>query len=102
MVVFVTENYVKKVNGTNDKDYCKREFEYGFQVFGRQKMIAVVLDDVMKDKKRWEGLVSFNLGPTLYCDLSMIFGSPSNLSEARANEAINGLHDKIMKAIRST
>jgi len=99
MLIFVTENYVTKVNGGNYKDYCKREFEYGFQVFGREKMIAVVFDEVMKDRKMWRGLISFNLGSTIYHNLSQIFEASLCLSEKDINAFIDELYDRIVNTI---
>eukprot|EP01042_Synura_sphagnicola_P027411 gene27411-35397_t len=99
MLVFVTENYVRKVNGGNDKDYCKREFEYGFEVFGRKKMIVVVLDEAMKDSSKWHGLIRFNLGSVMYYDLSTIFEASSCESEESVNGLMDGLYEKIFTTI---
>ncbi len=99
MLIFVTENYVTKVNGGNYKDYCKREFEYGFEVFGREKMIVVVFDELMKDRKMWRGLISFNLGSTIYHNLSQIFKESLCLSEKDINALIDELYGRIVDTI---
>ncbi len=48
MIVFLTENYVRKVDGKNDKDYCQRELSYVFGKLGRESILVVVLDESMK------------------------------------------------------
>ncbi len=30
MLVFITKNYLNKVNGNDLSDYCQKEFKYGF------------------------------------------------------------------------
>jgi hypothetical protein len=99
MLVFVTENYVRKVNGGNEWDYCKREFKYGCSRLGVDRLIVVVLDEAMKDSSKWHGLIRFNLGSVLYYDLSTIFEASSCESEESVNGLMDGLYEKIFTTI---
>ncbi len=94
MLVFVTENYVRKVNGGNEKDYCKREFNYGFEKLGKDRILLVVLDGSMKDSNQW-GKILFNLGSVLYVDMSMTYDS----SSPQAKELMDGLYERVVKII---
>ncbi len=96
MLVFITESYMKKLDSGNHLDYCKREFKYGFEELGREKVILVVLDEQMIDRTRWSRLLKFNLSSALYSDLSEIFKQSSNTSEDFAKEKMNELHKKII------
>eukprot|EP01040_Poterioochromonas_malhamensis_P027192 gene27192-biopygen3839 len=99
MLVFVTENYVRKVNGGNEWDYCKREFKYGCSRLGVDRLIVVVLDEAMKDSSKWHGLIRFNLGSVMYYDLSTIFEASSCESEESVNGLMDGLYEKIFTTI---
>ena len=44
MVVMVTDNYRKKVNGDDDRDNCRYEFTYGVEQLGGHNMVPVVLE----------------------------------------------------------
>jgi hypothetical protein len=66
IVVFVTERYIGKVGGSNDKDNCKLEFKYAARMAGPSTMIPVVMEERMSDSHRWSGPVGFTLGGTLF------------------------------------
>jgi hypothetical protein len=66
IVVFVTERYVSKVGGSNDKDNCKLEFSYAARKAGPSAMIPVVMEERMSDSHSWSGPVGFTLGGMLY------------------------------------
>lgn len=43
-VIFITQRYMDKVNGHDERDNCKIEFQYAFNRLGPQKMVAVVME----------------------------------------------------------
>ena len=93
--MFVTENYVRKVDSGNVKDYCLREFNYGFDKLGGKRMILVVFDASMTDRKNWGGMIRFLLGEVLFVDLSEIFSSSA--SEQIINQEIDKLFERITR-----
>ncbi len=99
MLIFVTENYVRKVNGWNDQDYCKREFEYGFEFFGRKKIITAAVDEFMLDSRSWKGIMRFNLGSVVPFDLSNIFKASSCELKEGADEVFDRLYEGIVSTI---
>jgi hypothetical protein len=66
IVVFVTERYVSKVGGSNDKDNCKLEFNYAARMAGPNAIIPVVMEERMRNSHLWSGPVGMNLGGTLH------------------------------------
>ena len=55
-------------------DHCKREFEYAVEELGIENMLAVVTELCCLDlKKTWHGCVKFNLGSTLYMDVTAVY-----------------------------
>lgn len=69
VVVFVTSNYMSKVGGANAADNCKKEFSYAARRKG-QSMLAVCMEETMRNPNDWTGPVGMNLGGSLYIDLS--------------------------------
>ncbi len=70
VVVFLTKRYLIKVQGENQKDNCKKEFNYSDQTKGGQFMVGVVMEPEMGDASKWRGPVSMVLGGQLYIDFS--------------------------------
>jgi hypothetical protein len=58
-----------KVNGNDERDNCKVEFQYAFNHLGSQKMVAVVMESEIKDAKEWTGVLGAALGSHLYIDM---------------------------------
>ena len=54
-------------------DHCKREFEYAVEELGIENMLAVVTELCCLDLKTWHGCVKFNLGSTLYMDVTAVY-----------------------------
>ncbi len=99
MLAFITRNYVNKVNGWNYKDYCKKEFIYAYEKLGRDKILLVVLDDSMKDRNAWGGLILYLVGHLLYVDMSQI--SSLSLDPTESN-LIDNLYRRIVPLIEAT
>ncbi len=99
MLVFMTENYVKKVNGWNYKDYCRKEFSYAVQKLGKEKILFVVLEKSMRNSNEWGGKIRFHVGNPLYVDMS----KTSSLSRSTAPEncMIDDLYQRIVQVIVS-
>jgi hypothetical protein len=71
IIVFVTQRYMNKVNGSDANDNCRKEFKYAVQKRLSTKMIPVVMEPRMKDiRGSWTGLVQMELGNILYVDFS--------------------------------
>jgi hypothetical protein len=71
VIVFVTQCYMNKVNGSNPHDNCRREFKYATLKKSATKMIPVVMEPRMKDViGNWTGLLQLELGSLLHVDFS--------------------------------
>jgi WD40 repeat protein len=71
VIVFVTQRYMQKVNGSNANDNCRKEFKYAAQTKSSTKMIPVVMEPRMKDiNGNWTDLIKMELGNILYVDFS--------------------------------
>jgi len=67
-LAFITDEYRKKVNGDNEFDNCKYEFNYAC-LMRRDKMQAVVIEPQMRNPKNWLGQLGAALGNKIYTDL---------------------------------
>ena len=70
VVVFITQEYINKVDGTRPDDNCKLEFIHASNTKTKAKMVAVVLDRECLDSKKWVGPVGIVLGGELYIDFT--------------------------------
>jgi hypothetical protein len=71
VVVFVTQNYMTKVNGLDLADNCKFELDYAFRVHGSTKIIPVVMEPRMCNTATWSrGAGSALLCGMLYVDMT--------------------------------
>ena len=70
VIVFLTSEYHKKVNGENAGDNCQKEFICASHKKTRSKMVPVVLEKCMLNTSTWGGLLDFNLCREKYVDMS--------------------------------
>ena len=68
ILVFVTQNYIDKVNSDNDSDNVRREFMYASQY--ADKMLPIRFDRNLPSK--WKGPVGMLLQSRLYTDLTTV------------------------------
>jgi len=68
VLVFLTSNYMKKVESGNDRDNVRREFMYAANT--PNKFVCVKFDNTLPTP--WTGPVSMILGLQLYVDLTEI------------------------------
>mmetsp|Transcript_1800 Transcript_1800/g.1812 ORF Transcript_1800/g.1812 Transcript_1800/m.1812 type:complete len:693 (-) Transcript_1800:2-2080(-) len=96
VVVFITKRYVDKVAGTNPEDNCQLEFNYSARRKGANKIIAVVMEERMRNDAAWVGEVGLVLGGRLYADMTGDFGDADYL-----NRCADDLYNRIIKVIGS-
>lgn len=53
IVVFITQRYVEKVASDNAEDNCKLEFNYSCLRKTANKMVAVVMEERMRNTSEW-------------------------------------------------
>jgi hypothetical protein len=94
VVVFITKRYVDKVGGTNPEDNCQLEFNYAARRKGANKMIAVVMEERMRNASTWVGEVGLVLGGRLYADMTGNFSDSEYL-----NCCADDLFARIIKVI---
>ena len=91
VVVLITDQYIKKVNGDNSFDNCKLEFNYAAQCKGKRLMIPVVLDADCRDSSKWTGPFGFILRGELYVDF---------VNDADFDKNLSNLYDEINERIK--
>eukprot|EP00298_Acanthocystis_sp_HF-20_P010321 c18798_g1_i1.p1 GENE.c18798_g1_i1~~c18798_g1_i1.p1 ORF type:complete len:307 (+),score=108.57 c18798_g1_i1:16-936(+) len=69
VVVFVTQDYQRKVFGDNQSDNCYLEFQFSAQRKTPALMIPVVMEERMRDTKKWDGLLSFYLSGLFFIEM---------------------------------
>jgi hypothetical protein len=69
MVVFITKDYMEKVNGEDERVNC-REFTFGVEVMGPQNMVPVIMEPrTVRINKSWTGELGAALRSKLYADM---------------------------------
>lgn len=95
VVVFVTKEYMEKINGNNNNDNCKREYGYAIQKKnGVAGVIFVAMDEFSRNPTNWTGKFLFMAGSPLFIDLSPALG---NGVERKKN--LEGLFQKIKEKL---
>lgn len=90
VIIFVTKNYLLKLNGDNAGDSCKLEFNYAALRKTSRNMIAVVLEPEMRNTAKWSGQLGLILGNSLFIDMSTTSLRQSNMHE---------VYDRVLKII---
>lgn len=68
IAVFVTKNYIDKVNSDNGNDNCQQEFMYAKARKSPKLMLPIVMEKGCRKTSDWIGPVCMTLGNTLYID----------------------------------
>lgn len=95
IIVFLTKNYMDKVNGENAGDNCQKEFNYATTKKSSALMIPVVMEPDMRSPGEWDGSIGFELSRLLYCDMCFDF-SNSQLVEQKVGELVDGFIMKLL------
>lgn len=85
IVVFITQRYIMKVAGQNAEDNCQLEFNYASRTKTASRMVAVVMEERMRNANMWQGEVGMVLGGSLYVDMCGDLSDEEYLS-AKADE----------------
>ena len=102
ILVFITKNYIKKVDGTGpngEADNCRYEFQYASnrKIQKHNMLIPIVMDPECWNTKEWIGQVGMKLGCELYYDLSNVDLWNEN-DESSCEKFVKEV-EKIVKAI---
>jgi hypothetical protein len=79
VLVFVTRNYMKKVQSRNDGDNCRREFMYAQRRHGTSRIVTIRFDADLPPK--WSGPLGMILGDRMYADLTVDHTSKDKMME---------------------
>ena len=90
VVVFVTDNYIKKVDSTNFNDNCQLEFKYSMRQKSGALMVPVCMEPEMSNALKWKGPVGMVLGGTIYV---------SATDDSNYEQSFQDLYDAINKCI---
>ena len=82
VLVFITQRYVQKVRGKDEKDNCKLEFQYASRTKGKALMVPIIMEDRMEDPSTWKGPIGLILGGELYVRMSFDFSDSERFSTA--------------------
>jgi hypothetical protein len=93
VLVFITENYRKKVNGSEERDNCYREFSHAVVHKGPQKMISIVMEKEMRNPSEWKRLLGVSLQNHLFYDFSEINFPPSTSSSSTSSASASDLDE---------
>eukprot|EP00959_Pyramimonas_sp_CCMP1952_P205617 4299934-Pyramimonas_sp.AAC.1 len=91
VIVFITQQYIAKVNSDNPTDNCLLEFNYAALRKRNRPLIPVLLDPAASNPEDWVGPVAFHLAGELYIDLS---------TEDKLKRNIGQLIDRIKEVTR--
>ena len=95
VVVFVTKEYIEKVNSDNNKDNCKLEYRFAWDSKnGAAGMIFVAMDEFSRVPSNWFGEFKMMAGSPLFVDLSPSIGN----GEER-KKSLQGLFEKIREKL---
>ena len=89
ILVFLTENYMMKINGDNASDNCLLECNYLFNK--NKKFLCIVMDEHMANMKNWEGEVKMMFGSNLFVCMSGDF---------KNEEYFDGKMDELVKQLK--
>ncbi len=93
-VCFITNRYMDKVNGDNDRDNCNLEFTYAMNQQKPSRMLAVPMEEQCLDAGKWRGKIGMSLGGRLYqCQ----FDQPSVADDAAFNAQVKKLIAAILQ-----
>jgi hypothetical protein len=71
ILVFVTKQYIGKVNSNNPDDICHKEFKYASNAKSSKMMIPIVMETAMKEvDTTWDGLFKTVFDGISYIDYS--------------------------------
>jgi len=100
VIVFITERYASKINSANPADNCYCEFNFAVHQVSTQKMIPVVMEEAMKDTKRWQGRLAAELANNLYVNMSDVIAKivPESI-ENTEEEGDEGLKSNPVKKV---
>jgi hypothetical protein len=70
VLVFITNRYRNKVNGTDDRDNCRYEFNHAVEQLGPQNMISVVMEESMLVSRDWKSELGAALSNKLYINMT--------------------------------
>eukprot|EP01039_Chlorochromonas_danica_P002745 gene2745-2998_t len=71
IIVFITLNYISKINSDNTNDNCQQEFLYAKSRKSPKLMLPVVMEKRCRKTNEWIGPVGMTLGNTLYVDFAV-------------------------------
>ncbi|OQR87763.1 NHL repeat containing protein [Achlya hypogyna] len=91
-VIFITQRYMEKVNGSNENDNCQLEFTMISDTQTRARMIPIVMEARMRAQKEWHGAFKLSLATLLYMDFT---------GDA-LDEATRDLVDKVQNMLADT
>ena len=76
VIVVITELYRRKVNGSEQRDNCWKEFNYATAQVGPQHMAPVVAEASMANPRTWKGVLGMALGGKLYVNAAGLTDGP--------------------------
>lgn len=88
VLVFITKRYADKVNGNNEMDNCRLEFDHAVRRVQTSNMLAVIMDASMRRTADWKGKIGIQLGNKLFVDMSGNVYDPSYL-EAQVKQLLD-------------
>ena len=98
VLIFITENYIRKVAEGGESDNVRREFMYS--VLKKKVMIPIRMEKV--ESERWTGPVGMQLGSILYMDFPLDCNDPDFLASLRRRINSASSRTRFLSAGRKT
>ena len=92
VLIFLTQNFINKVNGKDHHDNCHLEFLYAARTKSRGRLVPVVMEPELRDCSLWTGVIGMYLRGKMYIDMS---GDINNV--VYLNERIDELCEMLQK-----
>ena len=86
VLVYVTRNYMHKVNQDGRFDNCKKEFQYATGRKIPEMIIPVIMEPDMTNQRLWEGPLGTKLNSHMFVDMSNVWtagGDPNERFDAK-------------------
>jgi hypothetical protein len=98
-VAFITQSYIDKVSGFEDRESCKVSFLYALKKFGPKKLIPVIMESAVGHPSEWPGLIGEVFCNQEFIDMSEDVEMIGGDFYHDYAEKCDDLHNKILNVI---
>lgn len=93
VIVFLKKKYHRKVGDEKKYDNCQKEFMFPTRNKPKKKMVAVLMEEAIREINTWNKLVDFHLSGEMNIDMSCDFQKKTYFSQ-QVEGLVNELRSK--------